>query len=587
MNIKLKKILNDQPAVKKILCLNIVLMLLYTKSIHWPWEFKGKTVLAVMMLFYLLMLIGIPYVVYKSKKVSDFINHVFHTIAAFFVSAWKNWKHTLRIILVYFSIAIFWYIVCTAYAKASGTYTNDIYVCMLTGICYVILTVFFLRNSIAEKPERLFYCILMIIGTTFIIATPSSVGASWDDGIHFFRSESIVQYPNVNGESSDNLEIEIEQTFLKNASKETRSQIDQALNESTIVPTNYQYSYGFFSIAYVPYAMGLVIGKALSFPFTWTFRFAKIFNLAFYGMIVFLAMKKIKAGKILVATIALIPTVVFMASNYAYDQWVIGFTLYGFCYFISFLQDRNKKITAADEWLMLGAFVVGILPKAVYFIMMLPLFFMPRTAFIDEKQHKKYLLYVLMSGLLLVATFTLPLLIAGAGSGDERGGTEVNATAQIQFILSNPRHYFDILTNFLGEYLNVKNAGQYIQNFAYLGIGSFQHISTVVLGTVALLDKNGYKSKNGLLCVSSYIGAFIAIVLSATALYISFTPVGSLDIVGCQYRYIIPVLFLFLYMLAPDTTENHMNKFWFNSLPMMFMGITFLYNALIAIGQLY
>jgi uncharacterized membrane protein len=573
--------------MKKVLYLNIVLMILYTMSIQRPWVYLGKKVSIVLVAFYLLMLAGIPYLTYRSKKVAGFVDYIFNTISSAFRYLYDNWKKTLLGIGVYAALAIISVLICIIQAAQAGTYFNMVYMFLLIGISYMIATAFFLRKSINEKPERLFFSVLMIAGVSFILAMPNNLGASWDDGVHFYRTESILQYSNAEGMASDNLEIENEIHFFQFLTKDQRIENDSTLNQyETEVPIT-PYQYNFFSIAYIPYAVGMAIGRALFMPFTWAFKLAKIVNLAFYGMLISMAMKKLKFGKILVAAIGLIPTVVFMASNFAYDQWVIGFTIYGFCYFFSFLQDREKKMTGADEWIMLGSFVVGILPKAIYFIVMLPLFFMPKTAFADRKQHQKYILYVFLSGLFLAATFLLPMIIAGAGSGDVRGGSDVNATEQIRFILTNPSQYLDILLNFLGNYLRLDNAGHYMQDFAYLGLGQFMHITPAIVGTVALLDKGGTKSKNRVLCLSSYIGCFLAIALSATALYISYTSVGSLDIAGCQFRYIIPVLFPFLYMLMPDSIENHTNRLWFNSLPMLFMGITFLYNTLTVIAKLY
>jgi uncharacterized membrane protein len=47
---------------------------------------------------------------------------------------------------------------------------------------------------------------------------------------------------------------------------------------------------------------------------------------------------------------------------------------------------------------------------------------------------------------------------------------------------------------------------------------------------------------------------------AATALYISFTPVGHNTILGCQWRYIIPTLFPFLYAVGSPRVRHTIDK---------------------------
>ena len=48
-------------------------------------------------------------------------------------------------------------------------------------------------------------------------------------------------------------------------------------------------------------------------------------------------------------------------------------------------------------------------------------------------------------------TFLLPMLIGSSGTGDTRGGEDVNSIEQIKYILSNPGEYTGALLNFLKE----------------------------------------------------------------------------------------------------------------------------------------
>ena len=60
--------------------------------------------------------------------------------------------------------------------------------------------------------------------------------------------------------------------------------------------------------------------------------------------------------------------------------------------------------------------------------------------------------------------------------------------------------------------------------------------------------------------LSMVISAFVTIAVVATALYIAFTPVGANSVAGCQWRYIVPVLFPLLYCLGTSKVTCHLEK---------------------------
>jgi uncharacterized membrane protein len=106
-----------------------------------------------------------------------------------------------------------------------------------------------------------------------------------------------------------------------------------------------------------------------------------------------------------------------------------------------------------------------------------------------------------------------------------------------------------------------------------------------VVGFVALLDKDGNNHTNKLIRFSSLIGCFMALCLAATALYISFTPVGENTIAGCQVRYIVPVLFPILYMITPDSIVNNLKKNLYYTLPIIYMATIFMIDWVLLVNE--
>ena len=150
---------------------------------------------------------------------------------------------------------------------------------------------------------------------------------------------------------------------------------------------------------------------------------------------------------------------------------------------------------------------------------------MPVNKFKDKKQRKIYYAIIIGTAIFLMMTFLLPMLINSPGTGDSRGGSDVNSTEQIKYILSNPLEYSDTLLNFLKDYLNLDYASEFISSMAYMGYGK---------GT--------------------------AITLMLIAALISFTAVGADYVAGCQPRYLLPILFPTAYFIGVDGISTKINK---------------------------
>jgi len=81
--------------------------------------------------------------------------------------------------------------------------------------------------------------------------------------------------------------------------------------------------------------------------------------------------------------------------------------------------------------------------------------------------------------------------------------------------------------------------------------------------------------------------SFASIILVASALYAAFTPVGADIIAGCQQRYILPVLFPTLYLIAPDGVDIRFNKKLLIVVPVIIMSLVSLNSLFYLCAALY
>ena len=89
-------------------------------------------------------------------------------------------------------------------------------------------------------------------------------------------------------------------------------------------------------------------------------------------------------------------------------------------------------------------------------------------------------------------------------------------------------------------------------------------ISIILMLFAAFTDKSEHDRYKGNLLHRLVMAASVVVTLAvvASALYVSFTPVGHYTVNGCQWRYILPVLFPGLYVIGSAKIKNGMNKKW-------------------------
>lgn len=453
----------------------------------------------------------------------------------------------------------------------------------LLAIALIGLFSTFLWKNAAGSPEKIFVVIAVTLGIFCIGVTPNRVGISWDDEIHYARTLEISNFLNGIMYKADEKNIaEYADNIYAHSGfdRETSSTYTEDL-ETLYASKEWSehgfVNYGVWSVAYIPSAIGIMLARGLGLSYAGVFNMGRAFNLFMYVWLIYMSIKRVKYGKVLIAAIGLIPTTIFMASSYSYDPWVTGFTILGFSYFVAELQDdapmENKNIL-----IMIGAILLGCMPKATYFPLLFPLLFLPAKKFKTLKQRKTYYLSIIGAGVFLVATFMLPMLIKGPGVGDYRGGADVNSTEQIKFILQNPLLFAKILFNFELRYISSANMEPMLQRFAYVGEGWFCGIVSYLLVALTFLDRGKSEKNYVIVKGTGLIGCVVAIILSTMALYISFTAVGADTVAGMQGRYVIPTIYPALCAIGLGGVSHKINKSAFACVPMLLIAVTFIYN---------
>ena len=409
-------------------------------------------------------------------------------------------------------------------------------------------------NKNAE-PAKLFLIITLLIGFMFSCAFPITTGVSWDDQIHYYRTEVMSRFLFGHQRTL----ADYAQAIVADLSQDSVGQFEDIMHRMIWMDQQKNHLRGhivnfYGCIAYLHNSCLIFLCDLLSIDFVLQMTLMKMLNVAIYALVIYRGIRKLKSGTYLASAICLMPTAMFLASTINYDFWVICFLIYGFSSLISELQQPEKKLTFRETLHMMLAVFIGCGPKAIYFLLLFPFLFLSKEKFHQAVDYKKHRMLCIILAIVIMLSFMLPFFVRMDLATDERGGTDVNSLEQVKFILSSPFQYIRILVDFLIEYTSLQNAVGSTIFFAYLGGtgGFFASLSVGLILFCAFVDKKECDAfrNAGWFNFITFLSVILDVVLIATALYISFTPVANPTVNGCQWRYLIPLLFPLFYSLG-------------------------------------
>jgi uncharacterized membrane protein len=416
-----------------------------------------------------------------------------------------------------------------------------------------------------NEPAKLFVVVALLLGFVFAYCLPITSGTAWDDQIHYQRAENISIM--LLGHDSTHADYVLKSSpwlFSENFKNYDDLNTQLLLSSQSKTGEGYTLFNLYNCIPHMHMAFVIALRDLLGIDFILQMTLMKMANVLIYATVLYFGIKKLKSGAYLMSAICLMPTVIFAASVINYDFWVTAFLGYAMATFISELQTPERPLSLATTVKMLLAITVGCAPKAVYFILFLPILLLGKHKFKDGAYRKKYVIACCLVLALVLLSFALPFLVNTGSQTDVRGGADVNSSAQLSYILHNPLKYAKTLLYFMADYTSFVQASSHCSFYAYLN-NPVSVCSTAVLLVIlfcAFVDKGEADrfEKAGLYKLSMIASAFATIAIIATSLYIAFTAVGADWVSGCQWRYLIPVMFPLLYCLGTSKVTCRLEK---------------------------
>ena len=294
----------------------------------------------------------------------------------------------------------------------------------------------------------------------------------------------------------------------------------------------------FLILPFLPGALGMALARLLGFGALGCLYGGRLANLLAYTALCYAALRTAHKCRTAFLCIMLMPMSLYMGASLSYDATLLG------CYYLmlALLTREEWDGRTALYYTLACVFANGTKPYINLLWVVLPLAATRKSEWKAKCSRALYTVGTLAASLLL--TFGVEqygtLLRHNYGTIARQGGTTVNGGAQLLFVLRNPLRYIAVLLGTLYE--NDGFLGQLgLFGWKDMPIAFLSLTAPLVLLAAALLctpqaDALGRRR-------TGWLGAFglVYAVGAMTAMYITYTPVGMVRIVGLQTRYFLPV----------------------------------------------
>ena len=312
------------------------------------------------------------------------------------------------------------------------------------------------------------------------------------------------------------------------------------------VPQRVTEPVSFLILPFLPGALGMALARLFGLGALGCLYGGRLVNLLAHTALCYAALRSAHKCRPAFLCIMLMPMSLYMGASLSYDATLLG------CYYLML------ALLTWDEWndktalfyALACVFANGTKPYINLLWVVLPLILRKSEW---KVRFSRAVYAVLTAAGALALTLGVEqygtLLRHNYGAIARQGGTTVNGGAQLLFVLKNPLRYIAVLLGtlyendgFLGQ---LGLFGWKDMPIAFISITAPPVLLAAAMLCTAQTDTLG-RRRMGWLGVFGLVYAVGAM----TAMYITYTPVGMVRIVGLQTRYFLPVWLLLVLAAA-------------------------------------
>ena len=298
-------------------------------------------------------------------------------------------------------------------------------------------------------------------------------------------------------------------------------------------------------LPFVPQALGMVLARLFGLGALGCLYAGRLANLACYTLLCWLALRGCRRYQPVFLGVMLLPLSLYMAASLSYDA-----TLLGFYYLVASYYCRDE-IRDKDVYAFFAAFVLMNVAKPYLNLLWVALpLILPRRAWKTRWKKWQVALAALAAALLVTRFIEWYGVAFRSNYGEiERMIEGVDQLPQLAFLLSNPLRYIAVLAGTLYE--NQFFIGQLgVFGSLDLPIPALNILCPAVLLFCAALSVHEKSSLRPLPAAGLGALGVVYIAGAMTAMYITYTPVGMVRVIGLQARYFLPVFLMLLVLVA-------------------------------------
>lgn len=425
------------------------------------------------------------------------------------------------------------------------------------------VVVFFLKKKATddEKIPKLFLLVASIFGIFYIGAAPTLTGS--DDHIHLDRiyelSEGNMITDNIEGNIGSELPKSLKTMMEKGEGYEYTirykhighmKKVKEQKQNRELFSNEYNGAALYIPVQYLPHVIGFKLGSILNISLYYKIIFSRVFNLIFYLLLGYFALKYTPKNKIFYLLILLSPNMLQLATTLSTDAFTNGIVLL----FIAMIM--NKKIKKEKISIKYGL-VLSVLSlfisvcKIVYFPILLLLFFLDNKNFKDKKTKYIYIITTILVSIIIAAIWM-------GITGNILSIAYSNSNLQKSYILHHPFQYclvvFRTYISGIVRFLEELFVGDLMYN-AQLSIPSIISLGYLFFVVISLFLEHRKNTLNNIeritiggICLAVLALISTAIYIQATAQYVG---IANRTISGIQGRYFIPIVLLLPFVIDP------------------------------------
>ncbi len=422
------------------------------------------------------------------------------------------------------------------------------------------------------QPQRYFVWASLVFGLGVVFLMPPLQAA--DEAAHFYKAYPISEgtlgrgtFPIGLAKLADHFEHLPFQKKNKTSLKEIVNAINIPLEEDQRPKSH---NLGYVPLVYFPPAAGIFLARHFILPPLLMVYLGRLTGLLAYILLTSLAIKWIPVHKWVLCLVGLLPMSLAQGSAITADSVTIALAYLVTAYFLRLIYEAGT--IRWREVLFLVALSLSLaLSKNIYFVISFLCLLIPGRRFVNKVHY--------YSVLILVPALNTFASVGWLLFNKKLGPLLNNIPANSSLVRNDPLEFIVILGRTF-----YKHGPDYLEQMVgRLGwldtplAGALPFFYLFILVTVALLDV-----KKTIRISLQSKAVFLAILLSGCllvtlALFVSWTPAGSLTILGIQGRYFLPLLPITLLLFYPNRMlrlDWDANRLYFIAVPASLLGLS-------------